>query len=115
MCLISYSPKPHLRQVFVRVCRLCREGVSLIVVLDGEAIQLKWAAMDTRAQAVGGGAGRQRTTGRRTNLNRLVKEVLRGPLCSAQQGGGELTPFHCCPCAPLTICTSIIMEFDLEY
>ncbi len=77
MCLISYSPKPHLRQVFVRVCRLCREGVSLIVVLDGEAVQLKWAAMDTRAQAVGGGAGRQRTTGRRTNLNRLVKEVTR--------------------------------------
>ena len=86
-CYVVYihSAKPHLRQLFVRVFRLYREGVRLVVVLDGEAIQLKWNAMDTRAKATGRGGyhGYQRMTGQRSFLNRQIREVIR--ICTINQ------------------------------
>ena len=69
--------KPYLRLVFVRVYRFYSEGVNLVFVLDGEAIQLKWSTMDTRSK-VGGGASyysNHRSTGQRSQLNRQIREV----------------------------------------
>ena len=64
--------KPHLRNLFYRVQHLYLAGVSLVVVVDGEATPLKWSAMDHRE---GRGGGATRKTGQRRLLNSKMKEV----------------------------------------
>lgn len=65
--------KPYLRNLFFRVLSLYSEGVSLVMVVDGEATPLKWSAMDQREGRRGGA---MRRTGSRTQLATKVKEVL---------------------------------------
>ena len=68
--------KPHLRNLFFRVTTFYRLGASLVFVVDGEATQLKWAAMETRAWEGGEGERRRRRrTGRRPHLQSYVDEV----------------------------------------
>ena len=65
--------------MFFRVLRLYSEGVSLVMVVDGEATQLKWSAMDQREKASHGRGGAcyhgNRRTGKRTQLDSKINEV----------------------------------------
>ena len=71
--------KPYLRNLFFRIHRLYSEGVSLVMVVDGEATRLKWSTMDQREKASQGRGGayhhKNRQTGRRTQLDSKIKEV----------------------------------------
>ena len=53
--------------------------MSLVIVVDGEATQLKWSTMDQREKVSQGRGGayhhRNRQTGRRTLLDLKIKEV----------------------------------------
>jgi hypothetical protein len=84
--------KPYLRNLFFRILCLYSEGVSLVMVVDGEATQLKWSTMDQREKASHGRGGacyhRNRRTGRRTQLNSEINEV-----CSREKGRGGRIAF----------------------
>ena len=92
--LASNVEKPYLRTLFFRVLTLYRLGTSLVFVVDGEAVRLKWAEMERRERgAVGRGTGARgrgagaggrgtgaggrwkRNTGTRSQLNSKIKEV----------------------------------------
>ena len=72
--------KPFLRNLFFQILRLYSEGVSLVMVVDGEATQLKWSTMDQREKASHGRGGasyhRNRQTGRCTQLNLNVHNAI---------------------------------------
>ena len=87
--LASAVGKPYLRTLFFRVLTLYRLGTSLVFVVDGEAVRLKWAEMERRERGAGGrGAGARgrgsgtgtegrwkRNSGTRPQFNSKIKEV----------------------------------------